>query len=87
MTDKPTRSTKPANNDVIIWEHTDTGGYLVTRWTIFFGRLAAKHYDTKKKAVQAVQEVVADSQVSQVDVWIRRDDKPAYRWRQFRPHQ
>ena len=85
MPDKPTRPTKPANNDVIIWEHTDTSGYVVTRWTILCGRLAAKHYDTKKKAVQAVQEAVADARVSRVDVWIRRDDKPAYRWRRFRP--
>ncbi len=85
MTDPPDRPTEPPEDDVVIWGQTDTGGYVVTRWTIFCGRLAAKYYDTKKKADKAILEAVADAQVSQVDVWIRRDDKTAYRWRRFRP--
>ncbi len=87
MTDKPDVPTEPPDDDVVIWEHVDTGSYVVTWWTIFCGRLIPNHYDTEKKADKAIQEAVAYAQVHRVDVWRRRDDKPAHRWKRFRPRR
>ena len=51
MTDKPTRSTKPANNDVIIREWHDKSD-TVRRWLLSGGPgFAPKYCRTKKEVV------------------------------------
>ncbi len=88
MTDKSTRPTKPADDDVVIWEPHDKGSDTMARWLwlVCGGRLTAQYCDTQKEADRAITQATSYAKVERVDVWIRRDDdEPPERWKSFRP--
>ena len=61
MTDKSTRPTVPAADDVVIWELRDKGSYRVTRWLISgAGEMLPPTYcRTKKEADKAKSEAIS----------------------------
>ena len=90
MTDKSTRPTKPADDDVVIWEPHDKGSDTMARWLwlVCGGRLTAQYCDTRKAADRAITQATSYAKVERVDVWIRRDDDdPPHRWKSFRQQQ
>ena len=90
MTDKPAVPTKPAADDVVIWELRDKGSYRVKRW-LFSGAgemLPPTYCRTKKEADKAKGEAISHAKIKKVDVWIGGDDEePPYRWKTFRPQK
>ncbi len=88
MTDKPAVPTKPADDDVVIYELRTKGSYRVTRWLISGAgeMLPPKYCRTKKEADKAKSEAISHAKIKKVDVWIgAHDEEPPYRWKTFRP--
>ncbi len=87
MTDKPAVPTKPAADDVVIYELRNTGSYRVTRWLISGAgeMLPPKYCRTKKDVDKAKREAISHAKIKKVDVWIGADEEePPYRWKTFR---
>ena len=73
MTDKSRRPTRPADDDVVIWEPHDKGSDRWL-WLVCGGRLTAQYCDTQKEADRAIKDATTYAKAEGVDVWIRRDD-------------
>ena len=90
MTDMPAVPTKPAADDVVIWELRDKGSYRVTRWlSSGAGAMLPPTYcRTKREADKVKREAISHAKIKKVDVWIGGDDEePPYCWKTFRPQK
>ncbi len=69
MTDEPAVPTKPAEDDVRIWEHCEVPG-VVTGWEVSAWKgFPMKRYDTEEEAYKAARMF---AQLHKRDVWVTR---------------
>ncbi len=85
MTGKPSRPTKPADSDLIIWELHDQGSDQVTRWLLSGGLgFPPKYCLTKKDVDKAKREAISHAKINKVDVWIGGHAEVLRRWKTYR---
>ena len=75
MTAEPPVPTKPADDDVLIWEYIDvSGSHFVTGWDVSAGNdFPMRPYTAKKEAYKAAREFAVGRGR---DIWVIRAVRP-----------